>query len=191
MSDSRILFREFLRAPTRVATVTACSDALVAAMLAPLDLDGDPVVVELGAGTGRVTDALAARLGGRGRHVAIELNPELARRLAARHPGVTVVCADAGRLPEVLREHGIDRVDTVSSLLPWVAWQAPIADLAAAALAPTGTFTQVTLLPTTWMPPARRQERAVRARFDAVAVSAPVWANLPPARVLVARRPHR
>jgi phosphatidylethanolamine/phosphatidyl-N-methylethanolamine N-methyltransferase len=189
VSDSRILFREFLRAPTRVATVTASSDALVAAMLAPLDLDDHPTVVELGAGTGRVTDALAARLGGRGRHLAIELNPELARRLAARHPGVTVVCADAGRLPGVLREHGIDRVDAVSSLLPWIAWHAPIADLAAAALSPTGTFTQVTLLPTTWMPPARRQERSVRARFAEVTVSPPVWANLPPARVLVARRP--
>lgn len=189
MSDSRILFREFLRAPTRVATVTASSDALVAAMLDPLDLDDGPTVVELGAGTGRVTDALATRLGGRGRHLAIELNAELARRLADRHPGVTVVCADAGRLPEVLREHGIDRVDAVSSLLPWVAWNAPIADLAADALAPTGTFAQVTLLPTTWMRPARRQERAVRARFGTVALSPVVWANLPPARVLIARRP--
>jgi phospholipid N-methyltransferase len=190
VSDASALFREFLRAPTRVATLTASSDALVAAMLAPLDLDADPVVVELGAGTGRVTDALARRLAGRGRHVAIELNTELARRLAARQPGVTVVCADAGTLPAVLRDHGIDRVDVVSSLLPWVAWaNAPIADLAADSLTPAGTFTQVTLLPTTWMPPARRQERTVRTRFAEVAVSPPVWANLPPARVLVARRP--
>lgn len=55
-----MLFREFLRAPTRVATVTASSEALVAALLAPHRLDGAPVV-ELGAGTGRVTDAPAAR----------------------------------------------------------------------------------------------------------------------------------
>jgi phosphatidylethanolamine/phosphatidyl-N-methylethanolamine N-methyltransferase len=190
VSDASVLFREFLRAPTRVATLTASSDALVAALLAPLDLDGDPTVVELGAGTGRVTDALARRLAGRGRHVAIELNAELARRLAARHPGVTVVCADAGRLPEVLRGHGIERVDVVSSLLPWVAWaHAPIADLAAAALVPTGTFTQVSLWPTRWMAPARRQERDIRARFADVAVGPTVWANLPAARVLVARRP--
>ncbi|WP_300019432.1 methyltransferase domain-containing protein [Pseudonocardia sp.] len=195
MSDRRVLFREFLRAPTRVATVTASSDALVAAMLAPLDplLDDPaaaPTVVELGAGTGRVTDALAARLAGRGRHVAVELNPELARRLAARHPGVTVVPGDAGDLPALLRGLDVGTVDAVSSLLPWVAWaSAPIADVAAAALAPTGTFTQVTLLPTTWMPPARRQESAVRARFGEVALSPVVWANLPPARVLVARRP--
>lgn len=185
-----MLFREFLRAPTSVATVTASSDALVAAMAAPLPLDGDPVVVELGAGTGRVTDELVRRLAGRGRHIAVELNPALAQRLAARHPGVTVVCADAGTLPAVLRDHGLDHVDVVSSLLPWVAWaHAPIADLAAAALAPTGTFTQVSLWPTKWMPPARRQERDLRARFAEFTISPTVWPNLPPARVLIGRRP--
>lgn len=191
MSDSAVLFRQFLRDPTRVATLTASSDALVTAMLAPLlPLEGDPVVVELGAGTGRVTDALVDRLAGRGRHVAIELNPELARRLTTRHPGVTVVCADAARLPEVLAEHGIERVDVVSSLLPWVAWaHAPIADLAAAVLPPTGTFTQVSLWPTKWMAPARRQERDIRARFGEFAISPTVWGNLPAARVLIARRP--
>ncbi|WP_219412541.1 class I SAM-dependent methyltransferase [Pseudonocardia nigra] len=192
MSDGRLLFREFLRAPTRVATVTASSDALVAAMIAPLltSLPADGVVVELGAGTGRVTEALQRVLGGRGAHLAIELNPLLAERLAARHPGVTVVRADAARLPEVLREHGIDRADAVSSLLPWAAYAAaPIPAIVAAALAPTGTFTQASLLPTRWMGPARRQERDLRDAFGQVTPSPPVWRNLPPARVLVARRP--
>lgn len=189
MADRSMLFREFLRAPTRVATVTASSDALVAAMLAPLDLDGDPVVVELGAGTGRVTDALQSRLRGRGRHIAVELNAVLAGRLAQRHPGVAVVCADAGTLPAIVAAQALERVDAVSSLLPWVAYaQAPIPALAAAALTTTGTFTQVTLLPTTWMPPARRQERDLRAVFDDVTVGPTVWRNLPPARVLVASR---
>lgn len=187
-----MLLREFLRAPTSVATVTASSEALVTAMSAPLPLGGDPVVVELGAGTGRVTDALVRRLAGRGRHLAVELNPTLAQRLAARHPGVTVVCADAGELPAILEEHGLAEVDVVSSLLPWVAYaNAPIPDLAAAALAPTGTFTQVSLWPTKWMAPARRQERDIRARFAEFGVSPTVWANVPPARVLTARRPLR
>lgn len=190
MGDGTVLFREFLRAPTRVATLTASSDALVAAMTAPLPVGGAPVVVELGAGTGRVTDAVAQRLGGRGRHLAVEINPVLARRLAARHPGVTVVCADAGALPAVLRDHGLARVDVVSSLLPWAAYDsAPIPALAAAALAPTGTFIQVSLWLTQWMEPARRQERDIRAQFAQVDVSSAVWRNLPPARVLVARAP--
>jgi phospholipid N-methyltransferase len=184
----RVLFREFLRAPTRTATLTASSDALVAAMIAPLPLDGEPVIVELGAGTGRVTDALQRRLGGRGRHVAIELNPVLAERLAARHPAVTVVRGDAGRLPELLAECGVERADGIASLLPWAAHAAaPVPALAAGVLAPGGVFTQVQLLLLHLLPPAQRIVSDTRGAFREVTVGGPVWGNLPPARVLVAR----
>jgi phosphatidylethanolamine/phosphatidyl-N-methylethanolamine N-methyltransferase len=190
MRDDRILLREFLRAPTQVATVTASSEALVATMLAPHVIGDGSVVVELGAGTGHVTDTLQRRLAGRGRHIAIEINPTLARMLAARHPAVTVVCADAAELPDVLRTHGVTKADSISSLLPWAAYAAaPIPAIAAAALAPTGTFTQVSLLVTHLLPPARRQERDLRAAFAELTVSPPVWRNLPPARVLAGRRP--
>ena len=192
MGDGRVLFREFLRAPTEVATLTASSDALVTAMIAPLPLEGDPVVVELGAGTGRVTDTLQRRLGGRGRHVAVEINPLLAERLAARHPAVTVVCADAGRLPALLREHGVERADAVVGLLPWAAYAAaPVPALVSQALAPTGVFTQASLLLLHLLPPARRLVRDLRAAFGDVTVAGPVWGNIPPARVLVARSPRR
>ncbi|WP_433272593.1 class I SAM-dependent methyltransferase [Pseudonocardia xinjiangensis] len=190
MRDDRILLREFLRAPTQVATVTASSDALVAAMLAPHVIGDGAVVVELGAGTGHLTDAVQRRLGGRGRHLAIELSPVLAQRLAARHPAVTVVCADAAELREVLAAHGITTADVICSLLPWAAYAAaPIPAIAAAALAPTGTFTQVSLLGTHLLPPARRQERDLRAAFAELTVSPPVWRNLPPARILAAAGP--
>jgi phosphatidylethanolamine/phosphatidyl-N-methylethanolamine N-methyltransferase len=192
VSDGRVLFQEFLRAPTRVATVTASSDALVTALLAPHRLDGSRVVVELGAGTGRVTDALQQRLRGAGRHLAVEINPVLAERLAARHPAVTVVCADAARLPEVLREHGLDRADAIVSLLPWAAYAAaPVPRLVADALAPSGTFTQATLRGFHLLPPARRQARDLRAVFGPLTASPTIWRNLPPARVLIAREPRK
>ena len=189
MTDGRVLFQEFLRAPTRVATVTASSDALVTALIAPHQLDGSRVVVELGAGTGRVTDALQSHLRGTGRHVAVEINPVLAERLAARHPAVTVACADVARLPDVLGEHGVERVDAIVSLLPWAAYAAaPVPALAAGALAPSGTFTQATLRGFHLFPPARRQARDLRAAFGSLTASPTIWRNLPPARVLIARR---
>jgi phosphatidylethanolamine/phosphatidyl-N-methylethanolamine N-methyltransferase len=185
-----VLFQEFLRAPTRVATVTASSDALVAALLAPHRLDGAPVIVELCAGTGRVTDALQRRLGGSGHHVAVEINPVLAERLAARHPSVTVLCADAARLPALLREHGVDRADGVVSLLPWAVYAAaPVPELVAGVLAPSGTFSQATLRGFHLLPPARRQARDLRAAFGEVTASPTVWQNLPPARALIGRHP--
>ena len=187
-----MLFQEFLRAPTRTATVTASSDALVAALLATHRLDDAPTVVELGAGSGRVTDALQRRLRGTGRHLAVEINPALADRLAARHPAVTVVCADAARLPALLREHGIARVDAIVSLLPWAAYAAaPVPELVADALAPSGKFTQATLRGFHLLPPARRQARDLRTVFGSLTASATIWRNLPPARVLIAREPRK
>ena len=63
--------------------------------------DGD-LVLEIGAGTGRLTEALASR---GGRVLAVELDPELVARLSrtySRNPRITVVEADAMavRLPE-------------------------------------------------------------------------------------------
>jgi phosphatidylethanolamine/phosphatidyl-N-methylethanolamine N-methyltransferase len=188
MADGRILFREFLRAPTHIATVTASSDALVAEMIRPFPVREDPVIVELGPGTGRVTDAIQQRLRGRGRHLAIEINPLLAGRLAERHPAVTVVCADAGALPDVLAAHDVAHVDLMSSLLPWAAYKtAPIPRLVAQTLAPDGVFTQAKFVISRWMAPARRQDRETRASFADVRTGATVWRNLPPARVRVAR----
>lgn len=188
-ADAVLLLREFLRAPTTVATLTACSDGLVDEMLRPLPRHDALTVVELGAGTGRLTAALQRRLRGRGRHLAVEINPVLAERLATRHPAVEVVCADAAELPEILRRHGCGPVDLVAGLLPWAAYRgAPIPRLVADALTTDGVFTQVTLSALRWMPPARRQERQVREAFADVTLGPVVWGNLPPARVRTARR---
>jgi phosphatidylethanolamine/phosphatidyl-N-methylethanolamine N-methyltransferase len=188
VSDTWVLLREFFRAPTRVATVTASSEALVAEMVRPFPRREDPVIVELGAGTGRVTDGIQRRLRGRGRHIAIEINPLLAARLAERHPPVTVVCADAAALPHILAARGVPRVDLVASLLPWAAYRnASIQRLVAEVLAPDGAFTQVVLTSLRWMGPARRQDRETRATFPEVHLTPTVWRNLPPARVRVAR----
>lgn len=56
---------------------------------------GDQVVVELGPGTGVFTEAIQHRLVGRGRHLAIELNPAMAAYVSRRCPGVDVVTGTA------------------------------------------------------------------------------------------------
>jgi len=107
--------------------------------------DGDPVVVELGPGTGAFTEAIQARLGTRGRHIAVELNPRLATLTASRHRGVDMVHASADTLPEILADRGIANADFIVSGLPWVSMPAPVAeatlDAARSVLAPDGAFT--------------------------------------------------
>lgn len=193
-SDTWTFLREFARSPWQTASVAPSSTALAAEMTSSVPVDGEPVVVELGPGTGAFTRAIADRLGGRGHHLAVELNPRWAELLTQRHPAIDVVCADTAELPALLAERGLTRVDAVVSGLPWVAYapgptgrglHAMIVD----ALAPTGVFTQFGYAWTRWAPPARRQLAELRAHFGEVTTSPVVRRNLPPAVVHRARTP--
>jgi len=193
-TDLPLFLREFVRAPTRTAAVAPSGPALADRMALPIPHRGDPVVVELGPGTGAFSKAIGRRLGGRGHHLAIEVNPLMVDRLAARFPQIQVAHGEAGRLPEILAARGIDRADVIVSGLPWFAYTAPgprpLADTLAAALTDDGVLTQFAYTWTRWAPPAVRLLAGLRARFEEVVTSRTVWSNVPPATVYYARRPH-
>ncbi|MGW1195452.1 class I SAM-dependent methyltransferase [Streptomyces sp. NPDC002536] len=187
MADTALFFREFVRSPMITAAVTASSPALARQMTFPVPEQGDPVVVELGPGTGAFTGAIQQRLAGRGRHLAIELNPRLAEILADRFPEVEVITADAASLPDQLS--GRDLIaDVVISGLPWAAYQRPLIPAVAKSLSSTGTFSQFAYTWSLWAPPSRRQRSELREAFEEVVLSRTVWRNLPPALVCFARR---
>lgn len=78
------------------------SRAIAGELVDQAGISRDDLVLEIGAGTGRLTEALASRAG---RVLAVELDPELADRLGracSGNPRITVVQADAMavRLPE-------------------------------------------------------------------------------------------
>lgn len=184
--------REFLRDPLRTASALPSSRVLALAATAPVPATGDPVVVELGPGTGAFTDVIAERLGGRGHHLAVELNPRLAALLRARHPGLDVAVADAAELPALLAARGLARAHVVVSGLPWAAYprEEPwLTDVVAGCLHPDGALTQFGYSVTRALPPARRLRRRLAAAFEEVVHGRAVLANLPPAFVLTARRP--
>ncbi|ASW55585.1 class I SAM-dependent methyltransferase [Plantactinospora sp. KBS50] len=192
-SVTATFLREFVRSPFTVAAVAPSGESLAEAITAPVPLTGSPTVVELGAGTGAFTAAVQRRLAGRGRHLAVEINPVFADPLARRFPRVEVAVADAARLRETTRERGLDRADVIVSGLPWAAFAADRQDelLGAAGdvLAPDGVFATFAYTATLWAPPAVRLRRALRSRFEEVVAGRTVWANLPPALVYYCRRP--
>ena len=157
-------------------------------MVAPIPEQGEPVVVELGPGTGAFTEVIQARLDGRGRHLAVELNPRLADVLAKRFPDVEVIVADAERLPELLAERGVF-ADLVVSGLPWAAYRGRLTEAVAAAMHPAGVFTQFTYTWTRWAGPSKRQLAGFRRCFEEVVLTRTIWGNVPPALVHVMRRP--
>ena len=185
--------REFLRDPLTVAAVAPSGARLAELVTAPVPRDGDPLVVELGPGTGAFTAAIQHRLAGRGAHLAIEINERFAGPLAVRYPRIDVAVADARRLPDLLAQRGHRHADVIVSGLPWAAFgddlQDDLLDAVTDVLSPDGAFTTFAYTVSSWAPPARRLRRSLNARFEEVVAGRTVWANMPPAFVYYCRRP--
>jgi len=108
-------FKNWLQDPFQVASIVPSSRAL--AKLMATDLYPGARVVELGAGTGTLTQAILER-GVRAADLhLVEQNDAFASILRMRFPGATIVHGDAQTLNETLGELA-GRVDFVISGLP-------------------------------------------------------------------------
>jgi phosphatidylethanolamine/phosphatidyl-N-methylethanolamine N-methyltransferase len=174
VTEIQLFAREFLRDPLNVASLVPSAGPLCRQAAAPLPETGDPVVLDLGAGTGQVTDVIQERLNGRGRHIAVEFNPRMAEILAERHPKVEVHCEDAHAVVDRLLDEGV-RTDLTVSGLPWLV-TAPkdrpsIYQALARLAAPGGAVTQLAHAWIRPFPVARQVQRNLEAAFEEVVVT--------------------
>ncbi|MEV4898282.1 SAM-dependent methyltransferase [Nonomuraea sp. NPDC055795] len=192
-NDTALFLGQFLRSPASIGALAPSSRRLAEAVSAPIPERGEPVVVELGPGTGPFTAEIQRRLCGRGHHLAVELNDSLAGLLAQRYPLVDVVRDDAARLPELLAERRLNRADVVVSGLPWAAFpeslQQQLLGAVCTALGTGGAFTTFSYIHAIPLSAARRFRGLLDERFEEVVPGRTVWRNAPPAFVFHARRP--
>ncbi|RSN42528.1 class I SAM-dependent methyltransferase [Actinomadura sp. WAC 06369] len=186
LPETVVLLREFVRNPVRTGAVAPSGRRLADVLAGAVPAGG--TVVELGPGTGAVTARIRRRRPAR--HVAVEINPRLARLVAARWPDVEVVCADAADLGAAVAD---GRADAVVSSLPWAVLpderQRATMRAVRDALSDGGCFTTYAYVHALRVPAARRLAALLADTFADVSVSPVVWANVPPAVVYRARRP--
>ena len=182
-----------LRRPATMGAVAPSSARLAGVLASVVPRAGAPVVVELGPGTGSVSAAIARRLPEGGRHLAVELDPDMVDYLRRTRPGLEIVPGDARELGTLLAERGVDHVDAVICGLPWAlfddATQTGILGEIGRAIGDTGAFTTFAYLQGMALPAAHRFRARLRGAFEEVLVSSTVWRNVPPAFVYVCRRP--
>jgi phospholipid N-methyltransferase len=178
-----------------MGAVAPSSERLASVLASVVPTRGEPVVVELGPGTGAVSAVIARRLPAGGRHLAVELDPDMVAYLRATRPQLEVVQGNAAHLGSLLAERGVDRADAVICGLPWAlfddATQAELLASISAAVGPTGAFTTFAYLHGMTLAAARRFRASLRRTFEEVVITSTVWRNLPPAFVYVCRRPHQ
>jgi phosphatidylethanolamine/phosphatidyl-N-methylethanolamine N-methyltransferase len=182
-----------VRRPGAVGAVAPSSLGLAELLASVVPRTGAPLVVELGPGTGAVSAVIDRRLPAAGRHLAVELDPDMAAYLRHVRPSLEVVRGDARELGKLLAGRGVERVDAVVSGLPWALFDTPtqtaILGEVARLLGPNGAFTTFAYLHGLPLHTARRFRRTLAHTFDEVVVSKTVWRNLPPAFGYVCRRP--
>ena len=182
MSDEWQFFRGLFARPRNVGAIAPSSPALARAIAEQVDPSAPGPLLELGPGTGVVTEALIARGIAPERITAIEFDPDFARIVASRFPRVSVINGDAFDLAKTLG-HRKGPFAAIVSGLPLLNFPSGQREgLIAAALdllAPGAPFVQFSYgLHSPVAPPEGAHVQ--QAAF--------VMLNLPPARVWVYRK---
>lgn len=176
-SPLRIFLSEMAKRPRQIGAVWPSSPALGRAMALCLPENCDAPVLELGPGTGIVTEELLAAGLSQERLVAVEKSEKLAAHLGMRFPKARIISGDALELDQLLAG---ERFGAVISSLPLKIFTPDQVEILSAQIANL-------LLPgAPWVQFSYHivNGHAPSASFRPVD-SEIIWLNLPPAKVSV------
>ncbi len=184
LDDEVSFLRSWIERPLSTGAVTPSGKILARTMARYVDPHSNGPVVELGPGTGPVTEALVEAGVAPSRLVLVEFNPTFCRILRARYPEATLVQGDAYSLRRLLETLLLQPAAAVVSGLPLVTkpikMRLRLIRDAFDLMLPGAPFVQFTYSVASPLP-----QRL--GGFSAEA-SERIWMNLPPARVWVYRR---
>ena len=184
LDDEVRFLRSWIEKPLHMGAVMPSSRILARTMAGYVDANGSGPVIELGPGTGAITNGLIQRGIDPARLVLVEYNPGFCALLRDRYPKAKVVQGDAYSLRDTLWKVLDTPADAIVSGLPLVTKPMPIRlrlMREAFALAAHGApFVQFTY---SVAPPIPKSLPGVRTQ-----ASERIWLNLPPARVWVYKK---
>jgi phosphatidylethanolamine/phosphatidyl-N-methylethanolamine N-methyltransferase len=184
LDDEVRFLRSWIEKPLHVGAVMPSGRVLARTMARYVDIDSEGPVIELGPGTGAITNALIARGVEQKRLVLVEYNPSFCTLLRDRYPQATVVQGDAYALRDSLWNVLDTPASAVISGLPLVTkpmlTRLKLMRDAFVAMAPGSPFVQFTY---SVAPPIPKSLPGVSTE-----ASERIWMNVPPARVWVYRK---
>jgi phosphatidylethanolamine/phosphatidyl-N-methylethanolamine N-methyltransferase len=185
LDDEVRFIRSWLEKPLATGAVTPSGRVLARTMASYVDPAATGPVIELGPGTGPVTEALVDRGVDPSRLVLVEFNANFCRLLRTRYPEATVVQGDAYSLKRLLENLIRQPASAVVSGLPLLTkplrTRLRLIHDVFSLMHRDAPFVQFTYSMTT--PPIPKG----LARVETEA-SDRIWLNFPPARVWVYRR---
>jgi phosphatidylethanolamine/phosphatidyl-N-methylethanolamine N-methyltransferase len=183
LTDTPVLLEQWLHAPKCIGAVAPSSKRLARAMARWANENPADLVLELGPGTGAVTEALLERGVEQERLVAIETTPALVALLRERLPQAGIIEGDARQLARLVSPHLREgrRIGAVVSSLPLRHFtpedRAAIGEQIHQLLPQAGRWIQFTYHLGNGHPPGRAPFKTIHSDV--------IWLNVPPARVMV------
>ncbi|MDX7952323.1 methyltransferase domain-containing protein [Lichenihabitans sp. Uapishka_5] len=182
--DEARFIRAWLDNPLTTGAVSPSGKVLSRTMAMAVDPSLQGPVVELGPGTGPVTEALIRRGVAPERLILVEFDPDFCKLLQRRYPRACVIEGDAydlrGSLAPVLQHPAAAVVSSLPLLTKPERQRLALLRDAFTLLDPAGVFVQFTYGLSS---PVPRLDELFQPTGFRASVSAPVWLNLPPARV--------
>jgi phosphatidylethanolamine/phosphatidyl-N-methylethanolamine N-methyltransferase len=181
LGDETHFLKSLLENPRLTGAVAPSGPHLARAMAKAAAPARDGLIVELGPGTGPVTKALIEQGVARERLVLVEYDAGFCRLLAQRFAPARILQGDAYDLRRTLAGLSGQKIAAVVSSLPLLNQPAPVRakliEDAFALMGPAGIFVQFTYGVKSPVP-----RQACVNKYSAHG-AAPIWRNLPPARV--------
>jgi phosphatidylethanolamine/phosphatidyl-N-methylethanolamine N-methyltransferase len=185
LRDEARFIRSWIEKPLIIGSVTPSGRALAQMMVRPIDASIPGPVLELGPGTGPVTQALVDRGIPEERLVLIEYSAAFVVLLKERFPRATVLQGDAydvcGVLKDVVDEPLAGIVSSLPLLTKPVPQRARLLHDCLGLSHPAATFNQFTYMVAPPIPSFAVPSATARG-------SRVIWRNIPPARVWTYRR---
>jgi phosphatidylethanolamine/phosphatidyl-N-methylethanolamine N-methyltransferase len=184
--------REFFRNWKTTGALFPSSRELAVRMCQAARVGDAERVLELGPGTGAITQVLEAMLAPQARCLALELNESFVRALHARFPRIDFVAAAAQAYDFQLYLPEGEGFDAIVSGLPWTAFpeelQRAILSHVLPRLAPGGRFVTFAYWGFHQLPGGRRFRSLLQDQPGKLTVTQIEWRNMPPAFVYVIER---
>jgi len=184
LDDEVRFIRSWFERPLTMGAISPSGKLLARTMASYVDPSIRGPVIELGPGTGPVTEALVEQGVDPSRLVLIEFNPDFCRLLRTRYPDATVIRGDAYSLRRMLGSMLEQPAAAIVSGLPLVTkplkTRVRLIREAFRLMQPNAPFVQFTYAV---MPPIPKALTGVSTE-----ASERIWMNVPPARVWVYRK---
>ncbi len=183
-----LFLRVMLKNPVSVCALTPSSRRLARVMASGLEIDRDESVMEMGPGTGALTDQIRHILPDDGGYIGIELEPRFVRLLRERFPNLRFEHDSVTRAYQLHADSGTPPVKAVICGLSISTMPAPVIDEIIGnldrLLRPGSVFRMFQYVHAYYLPSAVRFRRSMAPLFSDYRCDAVVLRNLPPAFVL-------